>query len=227
MEAALQSGRDAFRHPGAKGSVTEEAWRRFFNEYLPKRYRVEKAFVVDHLGNCSEEIDIVIFDRHYSPFILKHGTGLYVPAESIYAAIEVKQTANVENLRYAACKISSVRKLKRTSAPITNMGRRIKPRKHFRIIGGLLTTECKWKSSFGSSFQKALASLKNDGSIDIGYCMDTGGFEFYKTRSKKGCLKPYTGDTSLVQFLLAFLERLQGLGTVPAIQFQAYLKAIS
>ena len=57
---------DNFTHPTDKGDATEEEWRDWFNEYFPKRYKAEKACVIDSDGNVSDQIDIVIYDTHFT-----------------------------------------------------------------------------------------------------------------------------------------------------------------
>lgn len=226
MSALLESGRDAFTHPGTKGSVTEEAWRQLLTDYLPTRYQVRKGFVIDHLGNCSDEIDILIIDRHYSPFLLTLGTGLYVPAESVYAAFEVKQTLNDDHVTYTEDKLESVRRLKRTSAPIMNMGKQSKPRRKFRILGGMLITSSDWSPAFGRPFQRRLLASTMKRRIDLGFCMDVGSFELTLKRKGKQRIEFHRESDSLVTFLLTLLNRLQKLGTVPAIKFDNYLAAL-
>src|ERR1019366_4030948 len=78
-------------HPGTKGDQTELDWLRMLEEFLPKRYGVAKAFVVDSNGHQSEQIDVVIHDRHFSPLLFEVGGAKYIPAESVYAAFEVRQ----------------------------------------------------------------------------------------------------------------------------------------
>ena len=56
--------RELFDHPTAKGDLGEGAWHRVLREFLPKRYQVSKAFVLDARGGCSDQIDLVIHDRH-------------------------------------------------------------------------------------------------------------------------------------------------------------------
>ena len=116
MAAKLNTSRECIPHQGVKGDASEECWRAMLREYLPKRYRVEKAFVVDSLDQCSEQIDIVIFDQQYSPFLFNQNGAYYVPAESVYAVIEAKQDISKGMIEYAAQKAASVRKLKRTNA---------------------------------------------------------------------------------------------------------------
>ena len=42
----------------------------------------------------SEQIDVVVFDRQYSPFIFNYEGQTIIPAESVYAVFEAKQTVN-------------------------------------------------------------------------------------------------------------------------------------
>src|SRR5438445_820099 len=60
-------------HPGAQGQAGEDQWLHWFERHLPERYRVAKAFVVDSRGNRSDEIDVVVYDRQYSPLLFHQG----------------------------------------------------------------------------------------------------------------------------------------------------------
>jgi hypothetical protein len=53
-----------FEHPTASGSSTERLWLDVLARYLPKRYSVAPAFVIDSEGRRSRQIDIAIFDNH-------------------------------------------------------------------------------------------------------------------------------------------------------------------
>src|SRR5882672_2058572 len=117
MLASLRVSRGATKHPGAKGEAFEREWRLLLRRYLPRRYRVSKGFVVDHRGQMSHEIDVIVFDRHFSPFILDHEGIRVIPAESVYAVMEVKPSLNASTFNYAGRKAASVRKLLRTRAP--------------------------------------------------------------------------------------------------------------
>lgn len=85
---------------------------------LPHRYQAASAHVVDSRGVFSEQIDVVVFDRQYSPFIFQYEGQTIIPAESVYAVFEVKQVVNAAQVSYAQKKVSSVRGLHRTSLPI-------------------------------------------------------------------------------------------------------------
>ena len=86
IQLRLGTARKAFHHPGAKGDASEGVWIEMLDTYLPKRYQAANAFVVDSLGNFSDQIDVVVFDRQYSPFIFKfndpHAGGTY-PAKPL------------------------------------------------------------------------------------------------------------------------------------------------
>ncbi len=122
MRSKLSLNKKILTHPVTKGDASESEWINMLTSYLPSRYRADRAFVIDCEGNVSDQIDIVIYDRHYSPFILKQGGSTYIPAESVYAVIEVKPTLNKKNVEYASKKANSVRILKRTTATIVHAG---------------------------------------------------------------------------------------------------------
>jgi hypothetical protein len=138
MMAALRSSRKNLKHPTTKGNVSENSWRKLLSDYLPARYCVAEAFVVDSAGDISEQMDLVIFDRQYSPFLFSVEGACYIPAESVYAVFEVKQDATKKQIDYAAKKAESVRKLKRTSIAIPHAGGRFAPIKPKEIIAGFL-----------------------------------------------------------------------------------------
>ncbi len=128
-------------HPGSKGDASEKVWVDLLQDYLPKRYQAATAHVVDSNGVFSEQIDVVVFDRQYSPFIFKYQGQTIIPAESVYAVFEAKQTINATLVEYAQKKISSVRKLRQTSLEIPHAGGVYPPKPPIKILGGFLSFE--------------------------------------------------------------------------------------
>ena len=179
MVAKLRNSRANVKHPTAKGNVTESSWRRLLETYLPKRYAVESAFVIDSNGNISEQIDLVIFDRHFSPFLFHEDGAIYIPAESVYAVFEIKQEATNANLSYAAKKVESVRNLKRTSSAITHAGGKYSPVVPKEIIAGFLalTTTGK-KSALTKVFAEAMKKLPPRKRINLVCVLERGGPPF-------------------------------------------------
>ena len=62
MLTSLNVNRMFIGHPGSKGDATEQHWIEFLRAYLPERYKVDKAIVIDSTGNVSEQMDVVIYD---------------------------------------------------------------------------------------------------------------------------------------------------------------------
>lgn len=224
MAAKLSANRKLILHPGTKGDASELNWIKMLDTYLPKRYKVDKAFMLDCDGNLSEQIDLVIYDRQYSPFLFNQDGALYIPSESVYAAFEVKQTLNKDMLRYAGQKIESVRKLKRTSAPIYHVGGVYKPKKHFEILGGIVTLVSEWTPSFGDSFRASLKLLNHSQRINLGCVLQAGGFEV--KYAKNILVHMSERSDSLIFFFLRLLSSLQRRGTVPAMDISQYGKVL-
>ena len=211
-------------HPTDKVDNAEESWISWFNNYLPKRYHAAKATVIDSNGKISEQIDVVLYDAQYSYLAFNQNGVLYIPAESVYAIFEVKQSLNKAYMEYAGKKAGSVRKLFRTSAPIPYANGTYKPKEPHRIIAGILSSNSEWKNAFGDSFIECLNKFEDNEIIDCGCALDSGTF-FYDFNEKK--LMTSNPDEALVAFFLQLLIQLQKMGTVPAIDLNAYLKAIT
>ena len=133
--------------------------------------------VVDAEGHQSEQIDIVIYDQQYTPELYNVAGQKIIPAEGVYAVLEVKQTLDKGNIEYAGGKVSSVRNLTRTSAPIVHAGGEHKARPLTPILGGILATASGWTPPFGEAFAASLIERSPEEQLDIGCVVDAGGFE--------------------------------------------------
>lgn len=251
MLANLNVNREFIEHPGSKGDTTEQRWIEFLRTYLPNRYKIDKAIVIDYTGNVSEQMDVVIYDAIYTPFIFKQDGFMYIPAESVYAVFEVKQDVK-GNINYAAQKVESVRKLKRTSIEMVASGKHTPARPLPKIIGGILTTTCSYRGN--DAVRNQLKKLKGYKTLDLGCLCDTGSFyvdytetlptdinstkdvkenrkyieQVYESREVKvNGIKFSDKDVSLFTFFLQLVSYLKSIGTVPAIDINAYLKAIN
>src|ERR1700722_5447074 len=158
LVAKLRSS-DRIVHDGDRGEVNEQYFIDVLRLYLPNRYTVHKASVLDSDGQVSESIDVVVHDRQYTPTLLDSESHRYVPAEAVYAVFECKPTIDKGYLEYAAAKAESVRRLKRTSVPIPHAGGSYPAKPHFDIIAGILAIDVDWKDGFGASFEKCHAEL--------------------------------------------------------------------
>ena len=224
MVSSLELGRTHIKHNGEMGEATEEEWRNWLKTYLPRRYKVDKAFVVDCDGNLSEQIDIVIYDSQYSYFVFKHEQVTYVPAESVYAVIEVKQELTKSNIEYAGNKAKSVRRLKRTSVEIPFAAGKYRPKPLHNILAGIVSMDSTWSDPLGDTFSKNIRDLDENCRLDFGCALRQGSFWIDYTPDY--CVKKSEDDEALLFLFLQLLMNLQSIGTVPAIDIRAYAKSL-
>jgi hypothetical protein len=189
------------------------------DQYLPKRYQVARAHVVDSRGNFSQQIDVVVFDRQYSPFIFTYENQTIIPAESVYAVFEAKQTADAGLVAYAQEKVESVRRLHRTSLPIPHAGGVFPAKPLIPIIGGILTFESEWNPPMGAPLASVLQKGTGDRQLDLG-CVAAHG-HFFRD-SNAGSYSFVNESKPATAFLFKLISRLQFSGTVPMIDIEAY-----
>ena len=232
LAATLARGRRATRQPSIVGDSTEEGWREMLGDFLPGRYGVDSGKVVDSQGHQSEQIDIIIYDTFYSPLMFKIGDDIFVPVESVYSVFEVKQTLNKSHLDAAAKKADSVRRLYRTSAEIPNQfGKKIsKDLTRFPILAGILTSESEWSVPFDDILVGHLDGQMPGRTIDFGCALGAGSFDTTRELgvSDRSLLNVSTSapERALSFFAIRLLHRLQQLGTVGAINYEAYAAPI-
>jgi hypothetical protein len=233
LRAALGVG-DIATHPGTKGDDTELNWLGMLAGLLPKRYGVAKAFVVDAKGSQSQQIDVLIHDRHFSPLLFEVGGAHYIPAESVYAAFEVKQSLDKGHLEYAGEKVASVRQLDRTSVDVPHAGGKYDPVIPRRIIGGFLARRSDWTPPFGASFEQCLRRLDERGGddveygLDIGCAVEDGGFSVNRSIDdlRSMTTEHSESNVALIYFVMRLLRDLQVVGSAPAINYDAYLRSV-
>jgi hypothetical protein len=226
-------------HRGDRGEVNEQFFIDFLRAYLPDRYTIDKAMIIDSDGKVSRSIDVVVFDRHFTPTLLDNKKHRYVPAEAVYAVFECKPTINKEYLEYAGEMVKSVRALKRTSVPFSHIGGEDSA-ELFPIVGGILSTEVKWSDRFGKTFIKNHKAIyKNDPNalVDCGFAAEGGCFDVFSSfKTKKeaieGDLSKITyeygpKDNSLAFFAFRLLSKLRQAGSAPAADWLLYGKQLS
>lgn len=219
IQRKLETVRQSFGHPTTKGDASEKVWLELLQTYLPQRYQAAKAHVVDSKGTFSEQVDVVIFDRQYSPFIFQYQDQTIIPAESVYAVFEAKQSVNAGHLDYTQKKVASVRRLHRTSLPIPYAQGTYPPKPLIPILGGILTFESDWSPAFGQAISDALNGGDSQGRLDLG-CVAAHGY--FSLNQKTGAYETFAGGKSATAFLFKLISLLQFSGTVPMIDVQAY-----
>ena len=226
MVAELTGIRGAVDHGGTLGDETELAWLDFIGRVLPNRYRVANGFVVDAAGRRSDQMDVVVFDRQYSPPLFMGGNVQYIPAEAVYAVFEVKQRIDAKNLRLACLKAASVRELGRTSAPIPSVDGTFAPKPLHRILGGILALSNSYAGGFGIALGNMMGRVPEAQRLDLGCALNHGSFAVSYGETVVESVIESPAGTSLVTFLFQLLAGLQAIGTVPAIDYSAYVRAL-
>jgi hypothetical protein len=219
VEGELAKARMVLKHPGTKGDASQAVWIDLFTKYLPRRYVCASVHVADSAGHFSEQIDLAIYDRQYSPFILTFKGQQIIPAESVYAVFEAKQTVNSGLIRYAKKKAASVRQLTRTSLPIPTANGILAAKEPMPVIAGVLALDSDWKPSLGAPFRKALGARVTTSSLDIGCVASHGWF----TRTGRE-YKIHAGAHAVSRFILELIAQLQAVATVPMIDVRAYAR---
>lgn len=226
LEKKLAMAKRTVTHDGVMGSVGEKHWIEILRKYLPRRYAVDSAIIIDSEGHTSEQIDIVIYDPQYTPTLLGQESHFYVPAEAVYAVFDSKQKINKQLLNAAADKAASVRRLKRTSVPIHHSDGLRPAKKPFDIMAGILALEAEWSEGFGQTFQYLIKNgeFESDRFVDCGCGLSHGSFDMH---NPEHTLSIGPKDQGLAFFIFRLLGKLQSLGTVPAIDWNAYAQVIS
>lgn len=217
LQAQLSLAMDSISHDGTMGTVTETHFTNYLKKYLPARYSISSGIVIDSQGATSDQIDIVIFDSQYTPTIFDQENHRYIPAEAVYAVIEVKPTIDKAYMEYATNKAESVFKLIRTSCPITHAGGEHPPKPHFKILAGIVASRIEWVDGLDST--AFLDAYQKSGILNFGISMDFGAFDNFD-----GDLKISKSDSALLALIFRFLKKLQSMGTVPAIDWNEYSK---
>ncbi len=216
---------DRITHAGDRCEVNEQHFIDFLRKYLPNRYTVKKAIVLSSDGEVSDSIDVVVFDRQYTPTLLDNDKHRYVPAEAVYGIFECKPTIDKAYLQYAADKAASVRRLKRTSVDIYSASGKIPAKKHFEIVAGILVIDVDWADGFESAaFRKIHRKLHGPRVIDCGFAATGASFDVF---AEDGAYTLGPKNNALAFFAFRLLAKLQSLATVPAVDWMAYANQLS
>lgn len=215
----LKRAQKQITHSGALGDAWEDAWIELLKKYLPTRYKVAKAFAVDHLGKTTEQLDCLIYDAHFTPALFGKDKHQYIPAEAVYATFEAKAEVTKEDLEYAGKKAASLRSLQRTSASLTNHFGITSPKPILPIIGGLLTLKASWADGLGETFLKNFTNLSGHEKLDIILTAESGVCDHLQPDQHPEII---TGDGSLIRGLLRLLKALRDKASVPAVEWDKY-----
>lgn len=226
LESDLGFGRTVTSHPGTLGDATELDWRGMLADFLPRRYGVTKAFVVDVEGHMSQQLDVVIHDRHFSPLLFEVGGAHFIPAESVYAVFEVKQDISRGHIEYAGEKVASVRRLHRTSVGFRTATGRASAQPPKGILGGLLALNSGWTPMVGEPLRRALREREENAVLDLACVLRAGSFEAEDPAAPDQLAVCDDPETALIFFALRLLKRLQDVATVTAMDLDASTQSV-
>jgi hypothetical protein len=232
--ASHEGIRAATNHPGTKGDHGESDWVDLLQDFLPMRYTVGPIFAVDSNGDESEQIDVGVYDKHFAPqwFGTRDGKR-FVPIESVYAVFEVKPEINKDHIEYTQDKVASVRRLRRTSAPIITAGGRLAAVEATQrpIIGGILAAQSGWTAdTTAAQLDKHLLPPGELGSLNIGIALDTIAFD-HTPDLREGALeddartppRTFSSDgNQLIYFAIRLFRQLQLIGTALSVDMGEY-----
>jgi hypothetical protein len=218
LRLKLELSSKSITHSGVMGEVNELHFIEVLRKYLPNRYAVAQGIVVDSNGSTSDQIDIIIFDPQYTPTLLDQQSHRFVPAEAVYGVLEAKPAISKQYLEYAGDKAASVRKLERTSVAVRHAGGEFPPKPLFPILAGIVAPSVGWRDGcMSDSFAEAIAGLKDERSLDCGIALSDRAFQVFN-----GSITLSECNGALAVFLFGLLDRLQSLGTVPAVDWNRY-----
>lgn len=232
LRASFLAIRDVTSHPTQRGDQGEADWVGLIRDFLPTRYSVGPIFAVDCHGNMSQQIDVGIYDTHYSPqwFGAAGGTR-FVPVESVYAVFEVKPEFSTRYLADAREKVASVRKLQRTSQSVVHKGGIYAPEQISLkpIIGGFLATRKDLARPIDKLVETQPSCPDAEAFLDIGICLDQFAFDYTPTIVGEGVeagLCTCENGDHLIHFCIRLFRQLQAIGTVPAVDMAKYEESV-
>lgn len=150
-------------HPGEYGMLRESVVRDLLTHFLPESFGVSQGFVVSPDGSVSNQCDIIIYSKLFSPKIHTAEQQRFFPVESVLAVGEVKSTADPHTLKSALEKLIRVKEMRanlKNGAVAWSVFRDIGPynalEHHLDQIGTFLIA-----NSFSCSKQKVAETIRD------------------------------------------------------------------
>jgi len=86
-------------HHSTSGTHREKVWESLFRQIIPKKFSIaQSVFIIDSVRGTqvSPEVDLVIYDEQYTPYIFNYGSIKFIPIEAVSVVIQCK-SKNVSN----------------------------------------------------------------------------------------------------------------------------------
>lgn len=102
--------------------TSRELWRSYFRSIIPMKFSIDKNVVImDSEGNKSKELDLVVYDEQYIPYVFQHQSTKYVPIEAVSVIVKLFD-GNERDLKELAQWINSL-ELKTSPIGIARLAR--------------------------------------------------------------------------------------------------------
>ncbi|MBD3670991.1 MAG: hypothetical protein HUJ29_09475 [Gammaproteobacteria bacterium] len=98
--------RKLLRHAGEFGRLRENVTKEFIRYCIPHYLEIGTGFVINHEGDISTQIDLVVYERNETPLIQDSEKQFFYPAETVCAIGEVKSVLKKEELKVALNKMA-------------------------------------------------------------------------------------------------------------------------
>lgn len=223
LKSRLELASRSITHNGELGAVNEQSFIDFLRQNLPQRYAVNSAIILNSEGKSSDQIDVVIHDRFYSPTLLSQNKRAFVPIEAVYAIFEVKPTINKTYLEYASEKAQSVMRL----VPKTGKFRTIdgvRKVETLKLLSGLIAIDVEWSEGLhANAFGRCLKKLTGDARLDCGVAVSG---EYFHHFGDSGKVVVERGSNALALFTFGLLHQLQLMGNAPGVDWTGYMQAL-
>ncbi len=115
----------SFEQRGVRGDERAAALAAFLRDHLPGKFRVTKGEVIDYRDNRTGQLDVIVYDSQTSAPVTKGAENSLIPAEAVYAVIEVKTILNADELHRcfrAAGKLRALSPYKSSLVPARQEG---------------------------------------------------------------------------------------------------------
>jgi hypothetical protein len=109
---AAVNASSSIKHSLQKGRLREIVVSELILPFLAPHTKVATGTIVDHYGNQSREIDIILYDERITPPVLLTASEGIVPCHSVLATIDVKVGLNKSELKKAVENARSVKLLR-------------------------------------------------------------------------------------------------------------------
>lgn len=87
--AELNFARSLVAHSGERGRIVELTMQKFLEQHLPEAFGITTGFAIDHKGQLSKQIDLIVYSKSQCPFFFNEGISV-LPVEAVILAVEVK-----------------------------------------------------------------------------------------------------------------------------------------